>query len=346
MRILAVTNIYPTPSHPAFGTFVEQQVQGLRDIGLDVEVLFVDRRHQGPGVYLGLPARLRSQLGHFDADVVHVMYGGVMANMTTRTVRDRPTVVTFHGSDLLGERLAGPVRRVLAGYGVRSSWTAARRATGVVVVAKALQDQLPNSVERAKVRVIPCGIDLTRFQPLEQSACRQQVHWREDVFQVLFNSGGDDPVKRPQLARAAVEALKRLGVPAELQEIRGLANSEVSVRLNAGSVLLLTSGHEGSPTIIKEALACNVPVVSVDVGDAGEQIRGIHGCHLAAPDPDDIAAKLRLVYMGPRRVQARARMEDLSVGRIAKRLRDFYQELSTMKHINFRDERSAALKGA
>src|SRR2546427_6943102 len=101
MRILAVTNMYPGPQAPGLGTFVEQQIKGLRQIGLDVNVMHVDRPRKGMSVYLGLPKQLRAQIDRFRPDVVHAMYGGVMADLVTRTVRDRPTVVTFHGSDLL-----------------------------------------------------------------------------------------------------------------------------------------------------------------------------------------------------------------------------------------------------
>jgi glycosyltransferase involved in cell wall biosynthesis len=327
MRVLAITNIYPTPSNPALGTFVERQVLGLREVGLEVEVLFVDRRRKTAGVYLGLPRRIRSCLRRFDADVVHVMYGGVMAMVATRTVRDRPTVVTFHGADLVGEHLSGCVRRASARYGVQCSRKAAQLAAGVVVVGKELAEALPNSLDRSKVRIIPCGVDLTRFRPLERWCCRHKLGWADDRFQVLFNSNGDDPVKRPDLARAAVEALNAGGIQAEMQELRDLAHAEVPVRLNAGDVLVLTSSHEGSPTIVKEALACNIPVVSLDVGDVREQIRGIEGCYLAAADPVDVAAKLRLVYSGSRRVDGRERMKELSVERIALRLEGLYKEV-------------------
>src|SRR5260221_3540340 len=107
MRILAVTNMYPTPQVPSGGSFVEQQVEGLQRIGLNVEVLFVDRLQSGMRVYLGLRERLRACIKSFRPDVIHVMYGGVMADQVTREVVDQPTVVTFHGSDLLGEHLSG-----------------------------------------------------------------------------------------------------------------------------------------------------------------------------------------------------------------------------------------------
>ena len=84
MRILAVTNIYPTVSHPASGTFVEQQVTSLRHLDVDVRVLFVDRLKQGMSAYLRVPALIKSSLSEFDADLVHVMYGGVLADVVTR----------------------------------------------------------------------------------------------------------------------------------------------------------------------------------------------------------------------------------------------------------------------
>src|SRR5215204_1493846 len=125
MKVLAVTNMYPTESDPGSGTFVEQQVAGLRNLGVDVNVLLIQRRAKGMRSYLRVPALIRARLAEFDPDLVHIMYGGVMANLATGAVRDRPTVVTFHGSDLLGEQMAGPVRRRIAAYGVRASHQAA-----------------------------------------------------------------------------------------------------------------------------------------------------------------------------------------------------------------------------
>jgi len=324
MRILAVTNMYPTPGNVALGTFVEQQVMGLRAAGVEMDVLFIDRRRHGSSAYLTVPSQIRRRLRRFDADLVHVMYGGVMSALAVRAVRDRPTIVTFHGSDLLGEHLSGWWRRLIAFGGVLCSRYTAHRATGVVVVAPLLSQALPDNVDPGKVRVIPCGIDLSRFRPLDRHACRQALGWQDDRFHVLFNSNGDDPVKRPGLARAAVERLRAAGIEAELQELRGMPNSEMPRRLNAGDVLLLTSRHEGSPTVVKEALACNVPVVSVDVGDVRQQIQGVDGCYLAEADAEDLAAKLRAVHEGPRRVDGRVKMEALSLEQIALRLREFY----------------------
>ena len=327
MRVLAVTNIYPTPGDAARGTFVEQQVMGLRSVGVEVKVLYVNRVRSGASAYIGVQALVMSSLAAFDADIVHVMYGGVMAWLVTKAVRARPTIVTFHGSDLLGETLAGPWRRLIAGLGVRCSRQSAHRASGVVVVSPALRDVLPATVSRSRIRVIPCGIDVNRFIPLDRQACRRQLGWSNDRLVVLFNSNGGDPVKRPALAYAAVEALQRAGVPAELRELRDRPYAEMPTFLNAGDVLLLTSRHEGSPTIVKEALACNVPVVSVDVGDVRQRIEGIAGCYLAEPNAQALAEKLRMVAEGPRRIEGRSGIASLSIESVAHELRAFYGEV-------------------
>ncbi len=136
-----------------------------------------------------------------------------------------------------------------------------------------------------------------------------------------------DPRKRLDLAKAAVEAANHSGVRAELHQLRGVPHEEVPTWLNASDVVLLTSLHEGSPNIVKEALACNIPVVSVDVGDVRERIQGIEGCYLAVPEPRDLAAKLQMVHAGSRRVVSRVKMQELSLERVALQLKEFYSEV-------------------
>jgi glycosyltransferase involved in cell wall biosynthesis len=253
------------------------------------------------------------------------MYGGVMADLVTLSVKDRPTVVTFHGSDLLGQPYERPVRKAVAQYGVFSSRRAARRCSSIVVVAKSLCSALPPNIENSKVRIIPCGIDLDLFRPLNRETCCQRLGWQLDRFHVLFQNTGD-AVKRPLLARAAIDCVKRLGTNAELHELKGVPYTEVPTWLNGSDALLVTSIHEGSPTIVKEALACDLPIVSVDVGDVGERINGIAGCYLAAPEPEDLACKLRLIALRMERISGHSSVQDLSYEKIAFDLEHFYCE--------------------
>jgi len=135
-------------------------------------VLYFDRKTEGPLIYYRMKPRIDRAIAEFRPDLVHVMYGGVMAGVVASGAWPCPVVVTFHGSDLLGENLSGIVRRLLSHHGVRCSWRAARRAAGVVVVSKGLEAALPGDVDRRKVRIIPCGIDLNRFKPAAPDECR------------------------------------------------------------------------------------------------------------------------------------------------------------------------------
>jgi len=133
-------------------------------------------------------------------------------------------------------------------------------------------------------------------------------------------------VKRPALANATVAALKTAGVRAQLHYMRGVSNAEVPLWMNASHALLLTSAHEGSPTVVKEALACGLPVVSVDVGDVAERIEGVVGCHLALAKPEDLAANLRVVQQTGCRVVAREKIQTLSLRNVALKLEHFYRD--------------------
>ncbi len=327
LRLLAVTNMYPTQEAPELGSFVEQQIKGLRQIGLNVDVMLVDRARRGMRVYLSLGRKVRARAAEFQADVVHVMYGGVIADEVTRNVRDRPTIVSFCGSDLLGENLSGSLRKLISRYGVLASHRSAKQASGIVVKSKNLRDALPSDTTLSKVRVIPNGLDLELFKPLNRRACRDRLGWSNNGFHVLFATNGADPCKRPELARAALIEMRKSGISAEIHELRKVPHDLVPVWLNAADVLLLTSLHEGSPNTVKEALACNVPVVSVDVGDVRERIEGIEGCFLASPDPGDLAAKLCLVHDRQSRVAGRIKMQDLSLEHVARRLATFYEDV-------------------
>src|SRR6185503_15214226 len=128
----------------------QEQVRGLCSIGLDVHVLFVDRRQEGSLAYYRLGSRIRSAVAGFDPDVIHVMYGGVMADQAVRQHRFRPVVVTFRGSDLLGENLSGWARKIISRYGVYCSRRAAEGADGVIVVARHLVRALNGAVSTNK----------------------------------------------------------------------------------------------------------------------------------------------------------------------------------------------------
>src|SRR6266566_3385272 len=152
--------MYPTQEEPSGGVVVEHQVRSLRDLGLEVEVLHFDRKSHGRRAYWRLGKTLRQAVKRVQPALVHVTYGGVMAYLATRAVRDRPVVVYFRGSDLLGSPADRLPRRFTIHLGVRASRRAAARAESVIVDSENLRAALPRSAARENTWIVPSGIDL------------------------------------------------------------------------------------------------------------------------------------------------------------------------------------------
>jgi teichuronic acid biosynthesis glycosyltransferase TuaC len=320
--------MYPTETHPGSGTFIADQVESLRKVGEEVELLFVDRPHAGRHVYRELRETARNVAEKGKPDLVHVMYGGVMADVVTRAIRNRPVLISFCGDDLLGSRDSGVLKSLSARYGVLASCRAAARAAGIVVKSHVLFDALPRRINTSRIWILPNGVDFSRFHPKDRGECQSALGWDSTRSHVLFPAPPLRREKRFALAQAGVELLNQAGADVELHVLQDVPHDDVPAWLNAASAVLLTSSHEGSPNAVKEALACNVPVVSVDVGDVRERIALIEGCFIAEPTPEDIAAKLGRVLERRERIDARDSMKELSLERVAEKLKGIYRTLA------------------
>ena len=114
-------------------------------------------------------------------------------------------------------------------------------------------------------RVIPNGIDLKIFAPMNQRKAQEKCKWNKTLKHVLFVATDPEaPVKNISLV---YEVFDLLDAGYELHVISNASMNELNIYYNAADVLLLTSFAEGSPNVVKEAMACNCPVLSTDVGD-------------------------------------------------------------------------------
>jgi glycosyltransferase involved in cell wall biosynthesis len=330
VRVLVVTNMYPTAKTPNAGPFVATQVESLRKLGLDMTVLHLPRHDVGRRVYRNLAARVRGSVGENDPDLVHVAYGGVMAASVTSAIKDRPVLVTFHGSDVLGGRGSTLASTMSRRVGVAASRRAARRAAGIIAVSENVITALPSGIDRSRVWLVPNGVDIERFRPLDKPACRKELRWDEGRH-VLFPASPARYEKRFDLAQATVGRLQDEGMAVELHALDGVPHEDVPVWLNASDAILLTSDHEGSPVVVKEALACNVPVVSVDVGDVRARIADIDGCEIAEATAEDLSRSLRVTLERNRPIDGRTRIADLSLERTAERIKEIYTVLTTSR---------------
>jgi teichuronic acid biosynthesis glycosyltransferase TuaC len=320
LRVLLVTNRYPTPSAPYSGTFVPPLIQALKEANVTPELYFVDRNQKGRRAYHGVVHRLRSRVNEFEPDVVHVLWGGFLALLTTHAVHNRAVVITLGGDDLLGVYLLGadgPVEHLSRFVAVGTSRLALRRSSHIICVSRNLLEALPSHVSVAKCSIIPCGVDLNIFRPLEKRDCQRQLGWPTDCKHILFPALASRSFKRFELAKRTWKLLRERGHDTELHALPGVPHNEVPIWLNAADVVLITSRHEGSPTVLKEALACARPVVSAAVGDVSEMVAALDGCRIAEANAISLADGITQIWNLGQVHEAREQMERYSWDRIA-----------------------------
>jgi teichuronic acid biosynthesis glycosyltransferase TuaC len=310
MNILCVTNMYPSLERPGYGAFVSQQVMQLRRFGHTVDVVFIRGYESKLNYGIGAVEVLR-RTSRITYDVVHSHYGYSAFPASFR--RRAPLVITLHGSDVLGNKYER-----LCTQGI------ARVADAVIVVSEEMRRRVPGIV-------IPCGVDLDIFKPYNRDGARARLGWPKDGYLILFPFDPSRLVKRYDLARAAVEKLVRDGVNAELVTVFNMANSEMPWCYSAADALLVCSDREGSPTSVKEALACNLPVVATDVGDIREILNGVVGTRICSQEVGAIARNLREILDTPRsgEFQGRIAMARYDQALTVRRIVDVYTDVSS-----------------
>ena len=307
VRILVLTNMYPTETEPWFGSFVQDQVEDLRELGLTVDVLAIDARRDWTEYVRGV-RRLRRRLATTRFDLVHAHYG--LSGAVALTQRRVPVVTTFHGGDYTGE----------IPWQTPVSWAVARRATPIVVSREARR-----RLDRPDAPVIPAPVDTELFQPCDSAEARAELGWSTDGRYVLFPSNPAWPNKRADLFEAALAEARRTVPSLEPVYLKGFSRREVTLVMNAVDVTVLTSTFEGSPVTVRESLACQTPVVAVPVGDVAETLDGLPGCAVTERAAKPLAEAILAALETGRSSDLRERAQLSSRRRTAERVLDVYR---------------------
>jgi len=246
----------------------------LRGKNIEVDILPVEggrildyARHVG---------KLNRFLKEKKIDIIHTYF--VYSGMTAIFQAIVPVVATFIGSDFNRSEL-----RFLA------KATVCRKARKCIFMTDSMASLYKNKQKR---EVICFGIDFNRFYPVDRSVARQKLGWDMNKQYILFASTFSRPEKNAQLAFDALAALNDESI--ELVEFKKeYKYDELNLLYNASNLLLMTSLHEGSPQVIKEAMACNLPIVATDVGDVRDVMGNLRCCYLSSYSPEDVAEKIR-----------------------------------------------------
>ena len=283
MKVLVVTSGWPTDNHPERSIFVAEQVAKLREAGVEIDVVTYQGR-SNPMNYLRARREVKLRLRSDRFDLIHAHFGQSGLAVFPSPL---PTVFTFHGSDLIGVIGRRGSYTMRGRFLLRVSRWAARRADHVIVVASAIAQHLPDGVES---EVLPMGANTDVFFPRSKDEARAALGLEPNGTYVLFSGDPAVVLKRFDLAQDAVAILNsRSSHDVRLLAIAHQSREVVAQYMNASDALLVTAKHEGSPVIVKEAIACGTPIVSVDVGTVRELIGALPGCVVC---PDDEAATI------------------------------------------------------
>lgn len=291
--------------------FVQSQYDSLREAGLEM-VMFPVVGHGWRG-YLNNLRSLRELIKKEKPDVVHAHYSscGYLASLASWGM-DTKTVVS-----ILGSFPRKNFKLRLVRFCIGHVWDA------TIVKSERTRSQLERDLP-----VIPNGVNLDRFSVIDQEKARELVGFGKDKKYVIFVSNPDRPEKRYELAQAAVGRLDDGMV--QLVPVYDKPHEEVVTYMCAADVLVLTSVSEGSPNVIKEAMACNCPIVMTDVGDGKWVTEGVEGTYVStSSDPAEIAGLLEKALAFHARTRGREKVSELGLGsdQVAERIIRIYQAL-------------------
>jgi len=295
--------------------FIVEQVDSLIKAGFLMDYFTIESKcWKG---YLKSRKSLLSKIKEFKPDLIHAHYGlsGLLANLQRRV----PVVTTYHGSDI-NDRRVYPFSRLCMMVSKQNIFVSKN------IAFKSLKRDLKN---RKNYSLIPCGVDINLFVPMDKEKARQKLKLDVGKQYVLFAGSFANGVKNPALAMEAAALIPEI----TLLELKGYTREEVSLLMNAVDAVLMTSFTEGSPQFIKESMACNCPVVSVPVGDVQEEIEGVAGCYITSYEPDDVVKKIKLALDFSQRTNGRQRIleRELNLETVAKKIAGIYRKVISLQ---------------
>ena len=304
MRILIIASGNSYQISP----FVREQAESLVKQGLSVDFFLI----KGKGLfgYLKNYFLLLKKIRYEEYDLLHAHYGlsGLLATIQLSV----PVVITFHGSDV----------------NIKKNYLFSRIASRLSATNIFAHQKLPEKLKiyREPLNIIPCGFDNNLFFPIPKNEAREILKWEKSARYIVFSSAFDNKIKNVQLAWSAISDINNCN----LIELKGYGKEKINLILNASDLLLVTSLSETGPVIVKEALACNCPIISTNVGDVQKLIKNVRNCYISSYNPNDIKKRINLVFMNNKRTNGEQAIKNLKLENIAYKVIDVYK--NTLKN--------------
>jgi glycosyltransferase involved in cell wall biosynthesis len=323
LKVLLVTNMWPDKERPWYGTFVHSQAMSLERLGVELTPLPI-RGYASRTAYAHAVGQVVKLTRRHRYDLVHAHYGH--AGVVGRFQRTCPLVISYCGDDLLGTPDNNGVPTTRSRAEAAAFRQLARVAAATITKSEEMERALPTSC-RSRNHVIPNGIDLERLKPIPRRVARDRLGWPEHERTVLFVADPAIPRKNHALAREVCRLASDVVPDLRLRVVNGVAPADIPLAMSAGDALLLTSRWEGSPNVVKEAMALELPVVATAVGDVEERLRGIEGCFACPPRADVLSEALVTAVRHGRIPAARRAISALSLEKVAHRVHAVYDSV-------------------
>ena len=283
---------------------IKNQGDSLHKAGIDISYYLI----KGKGFlgYLKNIKPLRKFIKQNKVDIVHAHYSD--SAFVASLAGAKPLIVSLMGDDIQGSYLS----KIFIKIFYKISWKK-------IIVKSA---RMYNHLGLTNASVIPNGVNVEMFSSIDKISCQKQLGWDYNKKHILFAANSSRPEKNYTLAKKAFSILNKKNI--ELHSLINVSPKQMPLWMNSADVVLLVSLREGSPNVIKEAMACNIPIVSTDVGDVKEVIGNTKGCYLTSFDPKDIADKINIVLDRGKRTRGKENLKHLESSVIAKKIINIY----------------------
>lgn len=317
MKILYISNMFPTPEQPYYGIFIQEQIQSIAKLYPDIKYdIYSVRGNKNKLEYLSSIFKINYMIDRNDYDIIHIHYGLAGLFLLGKRKKKIPVIMTLHGGDIQIQQ-----KKYIQVF-------LTKRLLRKVDTAIVLNKDMENIVKSMGItfHTVPCAVDTCLFKP------NDKLELSNEKIRILFPSDPKRPEKNYPLFQKVIAILReRYHLSVEEIELTRMTRTQVAKCLCNTHIVLLTSYSEGSPQVVKEALACNTPVVSTPVGDVRTLLQGVKNCIVVQTfDAEEIvAAVLKIVNNEICGITGREKIYQLELDKqhVSDKIYDIYKKI-------------------
>ena len=263
MKVLTVTNMWPMQNSPYYGIFVKEQVEALKKYYPEVnnDVQFINGKKSKLN-YIWSVFKINWLLTFNKYDVIHIHYAlSGLFLLFNPFIKHNKVIITLHGSDFNSSKFLRKIVNAIL-----------KKSTTIIC----LNDTMLNNLEvfQKEMYLIPCGVDTDLFNDKEEKN-------QNNTINIVFPSSKSRQVKNYLLFEKIINNIEsKYQIKINVVTLDRMTRVKINTVLNEADLLCMTSFTEGSPQVIKEALCCNTPIISSNVGDVKQLLKDVENCYV------------------------------------------------------------------